>query len=67
MQNSINFTLIQKLWMFRLDAFQFNRHLFPGRHVRAEVDVAERTGTDFTAEAIFLAYAEFHLDGGGGV
>ncbi len=54
MQNSINFTFVQKLWMLRLDAFQFNRHLLPRRHVRSEVDVAEGTGTDFAAQAVLF-------------
>lgn len=57
MQNSVNFTLIQQLWMLSLDALELDRHLLPSGHVGAKVDVSEGAGADFTPEAIFFADA----------
>ena len=59
-QNSVNFALVKQLWMFRLNAFQFDRHLLAGGHVRPEVNVAEGPGADLAPQAVFLAHAQLH-------
>jgi hypothetical protein len=46
--------------MLRLNAFQFDRHLLAGGHVRPEVDVAEGPGADLAPKAVFLAHAQLH-------
>jgi len=46
--------------MLRLNAFQFDRHLLAGGHVRPEVDVAEGPGADLAPQAVFLAHAQLH-------
>ena len=53
--------------MFRLDAFQFDRHLFSGGHIRPEVNITERTTPYLTPEAILLPHAELHFVAVGGV
>jgi hypothetical protein len=49
MQNTINFTFIQQLWVPGLDGFQFNCNFFAGRHIGSQVNITKRSASDFAA------------------
>jgi hypothetical protein len=59
-QDAVDFRFIQQLRVLGLHRFELNGDLFPGRHVRAQVDVAERPRADLAPEAVFLSYAQLH-------
>lgn len=41
MQYTINFTLVQQLRVFGLDAFQFDRDFFPRGHVGTQINITK--------------------------
>jgi hypothetical protein len=53
---------ILELWMLGLDTLKLDSNLFTGDNVGSEVDVTERTTTNLTTDAVFIADAKILKD-----
>ena len=64
-QDLVDLGLVQELRVLGLHRLELNRNLLARRHVRAEIDVAERAGTDLAPQTVLLADTKLHREGRG--
>mmetsp|Transcript_8891 Transcript_8891/g.16352 ORF Transcript_8891/g.16352 Transcript_8891/m.16352 type:complete len:216 (-) Transcript_8891:286-933(-) len=60
LQYPVKLALVEQLGVFGANAFELDCHVFPGGHVRSEVNIPERPTTHLAAEAILFAHASLH-------
>jgi hypothetical protein len=59
-QYAVYFALVQELRVLRLDRFQLDGHLLACGHVRAQVDVPERSAPNFPPQPVLLPHPQLH-------
>mmetsp|Transcript_51496 Transcript_51496/g.137429 ORF Transcript_51496/g.137429 Transcript_51496/m.137429 type:complete len:249 (-) Transcript_51496:48-794(-) len=64
-QDFVKFRLVQKLGMFRLDGFELDCDLLSSLNVGADVNIAERSRSDFASKSEFSTNTELHGQKGG--